>query len=178
MNAPRPVAPWRLFLGLWPPAAVAAALQDHAARWHWPDAARRTRPERLHATLHFIGDVAVERLPSVQQALDCDWPGCELVLDRATVWPGGIAVLEASAVPPALTQLHECLGRALAGLDLPLETRRYRPHVTFARQAQGARPPAGFEAIVWPVAPGYVLVRSLPGGYLAVHRYGAAAGAG
>lgn len=177
MNAPRPVAPWRLFLGLWPSAGLAADLQAQAERWDWPPSARRTRPERLHATLHFIGDVAVERIPSLQQALECNWPACELVLDRATVWPGGIAVLEAGTVPAPLQELHAALGQALAGLDLPVETRRYRPHVTFARQAQGARPPASFEPVRWPMEPGYVLVRSLPGGrgYLAVHRYGAAA---
>lgn len=180
MNAPRPVAPWRLFLGLWPAAPVTAALQAHSACWDWPAAARRTQPQRLHATLHFIGDVAVERLPALQQALACDWAGCDLVLDRAAVWPGGIAVLEAGTVPAALTRLHACLGQALARLDLPLETRRYRPHVTLAREARGARPPPAFEPLVWPVDPGYVLVRSLPGGrgYLSVHRYGAAAGAG
>lgn len=177
MTAPPVVAPWRLFLGLWPSAHVAAALQRHAEQWHWPRTARRTPQERLHVTLHFLGNVPVERLPALQQGMRLDWRGSGLVLDRAAVWPGGIAVLEAGTVPPELEDLHARLGEALARLGLPVETRPYRPHVTFARKAQGARPPAEFDAIRWQADPGYVLVRSLPGGrgYLTVQRFGAGA---
>jgi len=52
----------RLFLALWPPPPVLSALVDVADRWQWNEQARRTRPERLHVTLHFIGNVATERL--------------------------------------------------------------------------------------------------------------------
>jgi 2'-5' RNA ligase len=158
-----PWAAWRLFLGLWPTDAQRAQLQDLAERWRWPASARRTPPERLHITLHFLGNVPVARVPELKQALAVPWSGCTLQLDAAQVWPGGIAVLEATQVPPELIALHARLGQVLAGAGIPLETRRYRPHVTFARKAQGALPPAcaSFE---WHATPHYALLRSLPGG--------------
>lgn len=168
-------ATWRLFLGLWPPPGVRAAIEHVSTQWRWPAAARRTAPDRLHITLHFLGDVAVEQVPVLVEALrPLQWKGCTLELDRVEVWPGGIAVLEAGKVPPPLRQLHADLATVLAQLALPVESRRYRPHVTLARKAQGARPPVQPAAIGWPVAGGFMLLRSLPGGggYLPVQAFG------
>lgn len=154
----------RLFLGLWPASDVRRALEEHAAAWDWPAQARQTRPERLHVTLHFLGERPAAEVPRLRAALDVRWAGCELLFDRGTVWGGGIAVLEASAVPPALAQLHAALRVRLVELGLPLEARPYRPHVTLARKAAGARPPAAPSPLRWPAGPRYALVRSLPGG--------------
>jgi 2'-5' RNA ligase len=154
----------RLFLALWPDEAQRARLQEHANAWSWASGARRTRAERLHATLHFLGDVAVDKLPALRSGLGVPWDGCKLVLDRAAVWPGGIAVLEASDVPPALAHLHAEVAQRLQALGVPMESRRYRPHVTLARKAFGSRPPTGFLPLAWQVPPSYLLVRSLPGG--------------
>jgi 2'-5' RNA ligase len=162
MDSPAP-ASLRLFLGLWPADEMRAALQARSDSWQWPAGARRTQAQRLHVTLHFLGEVAADRLPALR-ALDVRWDGCELVLDQAQVWPGGIAVLEASQVPPALGALHAQLGERLVAMGLAVETRRYRPHVTFARKAIGARPPADAAPLRWRTGSGYVLVQSLPGG--------------
>ena len=168
LHVPKPLADAepsaRLFLGLWPHTEVHAALLSHAAAWDWPPSARRTRPERLHLTLHFLGNVETTRLPSLHAGLQVPWDGGDLVLDRATVWPGGIAVLEATRIAPALADLHARLASALRALDLPVESRPWRPHVTLARKALGAHPPRESAAIPWRVAPAYALVRSLPGG--------------
>ncbi|MDB5897058.1 MAG: 2-5 ligase [Ramlibacter sp.] len=153
----------RLFLGLWPTPEQRDAVQAHADAWQWPDAARRTRIERLHLTLHFIGSVHDDVVGALKTQLEVPWPGCELLLDEAQVWPGGIAVLEASQVPPALQHLHEGLQARLLALGLPVETRRYRPHVTLARKAFGAKPPPAWEPLRW-TSSGYTLVESLPGG--------------
>ncbi|HSV84244.1 MAG TPA: RNA 2',3'-cyclic phosphodiesterase [Ramlibacter sp.] len=165
--------PWRLFLGLWPGAEEQAALRQHLAQWQWPPQARRTPPERLHITLHFIGDVPAERVPLLRRELAVPWAGCMLRLDRAEVWPGGIAVLEAQTVPDALADLQVRLAEALVRLELPVESRRYRPHVTLARKARGARPPAA-DAITWSAPPGYLLLRSVPGGggYVPLQAFG------
>jgi RNA 2',3'-cyclic 3'-phosphodiesterase len=169
-----PDASVRLFLALWPPAEVQAELQRLAVAWSWPAAARRTAPEKLHVTLHFLGPVPAARLPELSESLAVRWNGCELLLDRAQVWPGGIAVLEAQQVPAPLTALHEALATRLRGLEIPVEERRYRPHVTFARKAFGATAPAHFEPVRWQVAPAFELVRSLPGGrgYAPLLRFG------
>jgi 2'-5' RNA ligase len=164
----------RLFLALWPPADVAAQLQAIAQGWQWPPSARRTPPERLHITLHFIGAVPAPEVSNLQQALSVPWLGCALALDRAEVWPGGIAVLEATRVPEPARELHAVLGERLRQFGLPVESRRWRPHVTFARKAQGARPPPGLPPLHWKAQPHYLLVQSLPGGrgYVPVQRFG------
>jgi 2'-5' RNA ligase len=159
-----PAPSLRLFLGLWPDDGTRAALHAHAEAWDWPATARRTRPERLHITLHFIGNVAGDRLPALRQGLQLDWAGGEMVLDHATVWPGGIAVLEATRVQPALRALHEALADRLRALDLPVDSRPWRPHVTLARKGFGAHPPAPVQPVAWGVRAPYVLVQSLAGG--------------
>jgi 2'-5' RNA ligase len=136
----------------------------HADQWDWPSSARRTRSERLHVTLHFLGDVAASRLAELQEGLHVPWGGCELQLDHGQVWPGWLAVLEALKVPPALAELHGALAERLGQLGLPVEQRRYRPHVTLARKAFGARPPPGFRSLPWRATGSYLLVQSLPGG--------------
>ena len=163
MPPPSP-ATLRLFLALWPAAGVRDALDAQAREWTWPPAARRTPPERLHATLHFLGPVAADRVADLREALDVAWPGCELVLDTVQVWPGGIAVLEASRVPAELAALHAALARRLQAQGITVEERRYRPHVTFARKAFGARPPEQLAALHWRIGPQYLLVESRPGG--------------
>lgn len=173
MTDPGP-ASVRLFLGLWPTPEVMPALAAHADAWSWTPQAKRTPAGRLHVTLHFLGQVAAERLPQLRAGLEVPWSGCELLLDRATVWPGGIAVLEATQVPPALARLHAALAERLLALDLVPETRPYRPHATLARKATGSRPPDMSEPLSWPCGPRYALVRSHGGGrgYETLQSYG------
>jgi 2'-5' RNA ligase len=153
----------RLFLGLWPPRDLVPQLVAHADQWSWTPAARRTRPERMHITVHFLGNVPATMLPALLRDLRVDWPGDTLLLDQGTVWHGGIAVLEATKVPSALAKLHAQLAERLRALELPVESRPYRPHVTLARKGFGARPP-DFAPLRWQAGPGYALVRSLGGG--------------
>lgn len=157
-------APLRLFLALWPSQAAHQALLGHAGAWSWPPSARRTPAERLHVTLHFLGDVSGELVPALRQDLAVPWPGCEMALERAQLWPGGIAVLEAVSVPPPLAALHAALAERLQALGVAVDERRYRPHVTLARKAFGAQPPPRFAPVRWQASPAYALVRSLPGG--------------
>ena len=100
--------------------------------------------------------------------------GFELVLDRAGMFSQAIAVLLARATPPALARLHRDLGGTLAALGIALETRPWQPHVTLARRAHGARPPAALPLVRWRVR-GYALVESRlgpHGGYRVLQRYG------
>ncbi len=156
--------PLRLFLAIWPDEPLRAALAAWQGEWTWPPRAGLVKRERLHLTLHFLGDVEADRLPALVRALSFAFEPFELDLNRAEVWPIGVAVLEAGSVPPPLSLLHDALRRELVALDLPVEERRYRPHVTLARRAHGAKPPARAAGLRWIADSGYVLVRSLPGG--------------
>lgn len=165
----------RLFTALWPDDEVRQALALAQARWTWPAHARRVPSERLHATLHFLGNVPAELVPSLERALArVGFDPFALEFGLPDVWAGGIAVLRPHAMPPPLLALHAALGAAIAGVNLPLDARPYRTHVTLARRAGGATPPAQALSLRWEIKEGFVLARSLPGarGYEVIGRYG------
>lgn len=173
MQPGEPIERWRLFVALWPDDATRLRLARHADGWRWPAGARRTPAERLHVTLHFIGMADRTLVPALGDALRTVPVAADpLQFDQAEVWRGGIAVLEALVVPPALRDLHARLGGALSALHLPVEQRPWRPHVTLARHAQGARPPTLAAPLPWRGAGGFALVRSVPGaGYESLQRF-------
>ncbi len=161
---PSDAKPLRLFLAIWPDEPLRDAIAAWQSDWTWPPRAGLVKRERLHLTLHFLGDVAGDRLPGLARRLSFAFEPFGLTLSHAKVWPVGVAVLEAESVPRPLSLLHEALRRELVALELPVEERRYRPHVTLARRAYGARPPRRKPALRWEARAGYVLVHSLPGG--------------
>ena len=149
MNAqPRGV---RLFLALWPDAAVRASIAAHAAGWSLPHGCLKYDPHDWHVTLHYIGGLAIERIGSLADAIDLPIEPFDLLLDEPHLWPRGLAVLEASKVPAPLQDLHRRLGAALCESGLPVERRPYRPHVTLARRAEGALAPRDGVPVRWPV---------------------------
>lgn len=152
----------RLFLALWPDHAVRRQLASAQQAWHWPVRAARVPPDRLHLTLHFLGEVQERDAHALAAALPPCTAPFTLRLDRAALWPQGIAVLESSDTPAGLAALHADLGALLHTQGLRVEARAFRPHVTLARHAQGAMPPAEPQAIEWAVH-GYALVRSHAG---------------
>ncbi len=151
----------RLFLALWPDARVRRKLAARRDGFAWPPAAAPVANDRLHLTLHFIGDVPVARVTDLRAALQVPTTPFELVLDRVEAWSGGLVVLRASIVPEPLAALHAGLEKALRTAALPVEHRRFRPHVTLARRASGVPLPA-LHPMRWAVT-GYALVRSRPG---------------
>jgi 2'-5' RNA ligase len=131
----------RLFVALWPDADTRARLAMQARSWRWPPTARPELPERLHLTLHFIGAQPRERVHDLARGIAAlPWVEADLVLDRAAVWSGGVAVLQPSQVPAALVDLYAAVGRWLASESIATEARVWRPHVTLARKAVGAQP--------------------------------------
>lgn len=171
--SPAPEAPpQRLFTALWPTTAVRAAIVQWQDAWTWPRQAALVKPDKLHLTLHFLGDVPADRVADLRGALRLPFEPFSLDWGEAGVWPNGVAVLQPLATPPALLRLHAALGERIAQLSLPLDERPYRPHVTLARRAHAAKPPPRGAALRWPVEDGYVLVRSAPGGaYEVIERY-------
>lgn len=168
IHDPTPTA--RLFFALWPDASMRGALVERQRGWQWSPRARPTPAEKLHVTLHFLGDVARERIPALRALLRelPAGPCAALQLDTAALWRGGIAVLESAAPPAGLAALQAQLGALLRRDGFQAEpAARFRPHVTLARAAVGAAPPAAVTPLVW-VAHEVVLVESRrhpPAGY-------------
>jgi 2'-5' RNA ligase len=125
--------------------------------------------------LHFLGGVAQPRVLDLRYVLQrIAMPRFELHFGRPDLWQHGIAVLRPDNSPTALRGLHGRIGLALAEIGMPVESRAYRPHVTLARKAAGATPPAQPADVAWPANDGFVLVQTLGGGrgYEVLERFG------
>lgn len=154
----------RLFVALWPDAAVRAALPRLQAAWQWPPGAVLTPPERLHVTLHFIGEVAQDSVLSLSAALErIRFEPFDLALDAPQLWTGGVAVLRASRVPAPLARLERAVTRGVADVLGPAAGHpRFQPHATLARRADAAAVPAAAIVLTWP-AERVALVESMRG---------------
>ncbi|HET7527625.1 MAG TPA: RNA 2',3'-cyclic phosphodiesterase [Burkholderiaceae bacterium] len=171
---PASIAPraLRLFVALWPTAAVRHALVERRDAIGWPPGAGVVDDQRLHLTLHFIGNVPQALWPHLLPALRVPLQPIELELDDARQWPHGLVVLPTAAPSAPLLALQRALGSALSTLGLPVEQREFRPHVTLARGAAGAVLPGHAPPLRWRPG-GYALVNSDPvAGYRVLARYG------
>lgn len=170
--SPTPASAARLFLAAWPTPVTLAQVAGYLARCRWPPRAAPVSGRRQHLTLHFIGAVDRGRLPEIIAGLHTRWQPSQLRLDQPALWPHGIAVLQARELPPALAELHAALADALRRMRLPVEKRRFRPHLTLARHAADAVLPPLTTPVSWPIDD-YVLVESLlgTGEYRILQRY-------
>ena len=160
----------RLFLALWPDPAIRHALRERRDAWTWPRGASPVHADKLHVTLHFLGEVPSERVPELRQGFAVPFTPFTLSIGLPKLWPHGIAVLEPHTEPPALLELHAKLSNALVALGLQPEARAYRPHVTLARRAGHAIVPPQSAPLTWQVD-GYALVESNGGNYTVLEQY-------
>lgn len=160
----------RLFIALWPDPQVRQVLRTWRDAWDWPRGATPVKNERLHMTLHFLGSVSSARISELREALAVPFASFELEFGQPKLWPHGIAVLEPHTAPGQLVQLHADLGAALQRLDMPVEERAFKPHVTMARRAVKATVPERGPALTWPVE-GYALMESTAGGYTVLEHF-------
>lgn len=153
MDTEQPVArrTRRLFLALWPDDAVRNQIDAQVRRWSWCPGSTLYAVEDWHVTLHFLGDVPANQVATIEAGADLPLKPFQWVLDQPLHWAGGLAVLCPPDIPPPLLALHERLGSVLQGLNQVVDPRPYRPHLTLARHAGSAMPPAKLEPIVWPV---------------------------
>jgi RNA 2',3'-cyclic 3'-phosphodiesterase len=128
----------------------------------WSDSARPVPTDKLHVTLHFIGPVVRERVPQVVAGLGVTFDPFDLRFGAHALWQNGVAALEPSESSEPLATLHRALAARLRALDLPIEQRRHRPHVTMARDASGSSAPSAASFVLR--VREYVLVESRPGG--------------
>jgi 2'-5' RNA ligase len=158
----------RLFLALWPDPVTLDGLAARRDAIAWDSRAKVQPLDRIHLTLHFIGQVPRARIPAIQEALQL--PGGDIFLNLTwlDVWTSGIAVLRPRELPPALLALQAALAERLRDLGLPVEEREFKPHVTLARNAPGAADPGG-QPVRW-ASSGYTLCESR-GGYHVLQHY-------
>lgn len=153
----------RVFFALWPNAGERVAL----ASWQPPlrklCGGKAMRPDTLHATLVFLGDVAARRLEALKLAAEeVGGEPFELGFDSARYWGHNhIAYAAPSVVPVPLSQLVLDLEQRLRAHRFRFDRRDYKPHVTLLRHAQWSDEPLPeMPAVVWQVRE-FVLVQSL-----------------
>lgn len=149
----------RLFFALWPTAPLAHRLGALAA-----DCARRyggkaTRPDTIHLTLSFLGEVEDDRLARlIDAARRVDARAFSLAIDSLGYWPHQHLLWAGSRTPPpALIELVAHLHTALraGGFVEDDPTRDFAAHVTLVRRiAKPGTPdsPPLNETFDWPVA--------------------------
>ena len=104
-------------------------------------------PDRLHVTLHFVGDVEETRTACLVDRLmrPLDVPPLEITIDRVGVFPprGRPRVVWAGgAATDAVRLLHRRVGEQLAACGSVPDERPFSPHVTLGR-VRDARGPLG-----------------------------------
>jgi 2'-5' RNA ligase len=141
---------WRLFIAIELPAIIRRTISEHITRIReaCPDVrASWTREENLHLTLKFFGDVAVNRVDSLSQALMravAHTTEFDLVIEGCGVFPphGKPGVLWIGISPetaPACLRLYQAIEDECAKAGFKRDERKFHPHLTIAR----LRHPAG-----------------------------------
>jgi 2'-5' RNA ligase len=116
---------------------------------------RAVRPvggEHLHLTLRFLGEVPVDLLASIAEAMSlatADVPGFELQLSSLGVFPSAHrphSVWVGVAANPALADIVGRLGERLLQLNIPVDDRPWTGHITLARVK--AKPPPALSELL------------------------------
>ena len=134
----------RLFVGLdihEPLVADLAEARGGVESAHWQ------RDNQLHLTLAFIGDAPRKVTREIEYALaDIRFEPFELSLAGVGMFgkPGNPKTLWAGVANRApLQHLHEKIATALGRIDVEVDRRKYKPHVTLARFRRGAQARVG-----------------------------------
>jgi len=127
--------PRRLFVAIELPKPVGWRLGQLVAEP--PRGVRPVRPDRLHLTLHFLGDVAKPTQATLAAALALvAREPFTIAMSGTGVFPprGRPTVLWAGVADSApLAALHAAIGTAVESSGIRIERRPYVPHVTLAR---------------------------------------------
>ena len=130
----------RVFFALVPPSGIRETLGELSARTAQRFHGRAVPPENIHMTLAFIGAWPLARLSClVDVGARVGAQKMELVLDTLGAFRrAGVAWIGVSTPPPGLMHLASALATSLATSGVPIEARRFHPHLTLARRCHGA----------------------------------------
>ena len=153
----------RLFLALWPDEVTRKKLykiqQLFATRRQVN--ARPIKPENIHITLHFLGDVDEAIVEPLCTLLDTvETSAFELTIDRWGYFPRPqVLWLGAEQHPDALTKLVEATKMCIENVLPDYRSKKFVPHATLYRRARHPGTVEPFEPVSWYIDR-FVLVES------------------
>jgi len=106
---------------------------------------RDTKPENLHVTVKFLGDVIDPEIPEIIEAMKPateNVPAFELTLRAIRYFPNPRRVRVVTVVtdePDAVMRLHQQLDDACDAIGFRREGRKYHPHITLGRCKKSPR---------------------------------------
>jgi 2'-5' RNA ligase len=127
----------RLFISVNFDAQTVGRMLDVQKRMRAAGNGNFTRPENLHLTLAFLGEVAPDRVKVVRRVMDgLDVPVLRLCFDRVGRFrrDGGDIWWIGLAENRELLRLQRQLSQRLAEAGFELDSRGFSPHITLARQ--------------------------------------------
>lgn len=105
------------------------------------------KPEGIHVTLKFLGEISAEQLPGIAAAVRAatlGFPKFRLSIDGLGTFPAQgqprVVWLGLKGDLRLLTSLAERLEKAMRELGIPQEDRPFAPHLTLARVRQKLSP--------------------------------------
>jgi 2'-5' RNA ligase len=165
----------RVFFALWPSPALASELVGLATVAAERYGGRSSRPDTIHLTLAFLGEVPESALPTLcALAASIKAPPFELVIDRLGFWPHNhLLWAGCSTTPVPLQDMVLALQKSLiaAGFNPDRADRPFTPHLTLLRKVPVISSPATMNRYQkFPLSPGVaragcwcVLIQTLKG---------------
>lgn len=156
---------WRVFCAVELPNSLREKLAQHIRRLRREVPQVRaswSRPDNIHLTVKFLGEIHKSQVPNVSNAVELaaqNFPAFHLVAERTGVFPTHgpphVVWIGATDFTGNLARLHNRVEDECAAADFPKDKRQFHPHLTLARlrkpEGTGALAAAhielGFEAV-------------------------------
>lgn len=127
----------RVFFALFPDPLTQKQLSLQADKLEPVCGGRKIKPQRLHLTLLFLGEVAVTRIEALKQTMaTISASKFEIRFDTVRYWKHNkIISLQAADAPAELFALVNLLKIALTHRGFAFDNRDYKPHITLLRKS-------------------------------------------
>lgn len=155
----------RLFFALWPKRGVRRGLAGMAAHCLAACGGRAMRPQTLHLTLLFLGDVPRAQIEQIQQAAACvSGKPFVLQLQQLACWRHNrIAYAAPQPAEDGLLSLAAALRCAMERIGVACDRQPFVPHVTLLRNIVSCPETLAMPPLAWQVDE-FALVQSLSDG--------------
>ncbi|WP_411726629.1 RNA 2',3'-cyclic phosphodiesterase [Methyloglobulus sp.] len=151
----------RLFFALWPDDMIRQQCVK-ITRAINNGKIRPVNPANLHVTLLFLGNITTDKeIAFREEVAIIPVPKITLRFDHLNFWKKpGVLCLTATDNSPKLMALVDNLAIVARKLDIPIDERPFKPHVTLAKKAKEPMT-LEFEPIIWH-SKSFCLVESCP----------------